>query len=145
MLLLRLPGTADLLCIWNQASAEEIRTGFYRSRLSSAISRTSGQTWECFRTLAASDGIESAARIEPGPAEWLVSSGAVQHDPNLIPPQGFRSVRAPRASVEGGTVFLVFDDRLYGRDASSPRGWKHLYMRHRLRAVPVAWFYGQDG
>ena len=52
-------------------------------------------------------------------------------------------VRAPRASVESDTVFFVFDDRLYGRDAGSSRGWERLYMRHRLRAVPVAWFYGQ--
>ena len=145
VLLLRLPGTAHLLCIWNQASADEIRSGFYRSRLSSAISKNSGRTWGHFRTLVASAGIKSAARIEPGPAKWLVSSGAVPRAPELIPPQGFRSVRAPRASVDGDTVFLVFDDRLYGRDASSPRGWKHLYMRHRLRAVPVAWFYGKDG
>jgi hypothetical protein len=31
----------------------------------------------------------------------------VPHDLELIPPHGFRSVCAPRASVVGGTVFFV--------------------------------------
>ena len=126
-------------------SMDEISSGFYRSRLSSAISKDSGETWEHFRTLVACEGIQSIARVDAGPPGWLLSSGAVPHDLDLIPAAGFRSVRAPRASVEGGVVFFVFDDRLYVRKPVSPRGWERIQARHRLRAVPVAWFYGQDG
>ena len=84
---MRLPRTADLLCIWNQASAEEIGSGFYRSRMSSAVSKTSGRTWGHFRTLVACDGVERVARVEPAPPAWLASSGAVPHDLGRIPPQ----------------------------------------------------------
>lgn len=34
----RMPASGNLLCVWNQVSAEETRSGFYRSRLSAAVS-----------------------------------------------------------------------------------------------------------
>ena len=150
VMLLRLPSpAADLLCIWNQTSAAEIRSGFYRSRLSSAISTDSGRTWEHHRTLVAAAAIGMVAgRVEPTePPAWLVSSGPVPHDLELIPAEGHSQHRAPRASVVGDTVFVVWWEALYGRKedaAESERGWVRLRARQRLRAVPLAWFYGQD-
>ena len=44
--LARIPGTGDLLVLWNQASPEEIESGQERQRLSSAISRDGGATWD---------------------------------------------------------------------------------------------------
>ena len=40
--LMRIPGTDDLLTIWNQASADEIERGLQRHRLTSAISKDGG-------------------------------------------------------------------------------------------------------
>jgi hypothetical protein len=42
----RIPGTDDLLAIWNQHSADEIARGRQRFRLSSAISQDGGVTWK---------------------------------------------------------------------------------------------------
>ena len=39
------PGTGDLLLVWNQASAEEIQNGLSRHRLSTAISNDGGASW----------------------------------------------------------------------------------------------------
>ena len=44
--LTRIPGTSDLLVLWNQVSPEEIESGHQRMRLSSAISRDGGATWD---------------------------------------------------------------------------------------------------
>ena len=140
-LLLRVPSTEDLLCIWNQANADEIRTGFYRSRLTSAISKDSGKSWQHFRTIVMSKGMKAVDRVEPAPVSWLRSSGAVPHTLNLIPREGFRSVRAPRASIIDGQVYFVWNDRLYRRDSESKPGWKNVYYKQMLRIIPLSWFY----
>ena len=41
----KIPGSDDLLIIWNQASADEIQRGMQRHRLSSAVSKDGGATW----------------------------------------------------------------------------------------------------
>ncbi len=53
----RIPGTGDLLCVWNQVSDEEIRRGFRRGRLTAAISKDGGTTWDHFKTIEATDGL----------------------------------------------------------------------------------------
>ena len=143
VMVLRIPSTGDLLCVWNQAAAEEIRSGFYRSRMSSGISKDSGKTWEHFRTLVMSLGMKRRERIEPSePPARLRSGGAVPR-PELIPEEGFRSVRAPRVSIIDGKVFFVWDDRLYGRDPDSRNGWKNIYYKQKLRVIPLSWFYAR--
>ena len=47
----RILKTGDLLMIWNQSSRQEILTGTHRIRLSCAISKDEGQTWENFKNL----------------------------------------------------------------------------------------------
>ncbi|MBI3990908.1 MAG: exo-alpha-sialidase [Candidatus Omnitrophica bacterium] len=60
----RIPKTGDLLCVWNQVSADEIRQGLHRARLSSAIT-SDGKSWKHFRTIDCHSGVREAARIEP--------------------------------------------------------------------------------
>ena len=60
-----IPATGDLLCVWNQTSREEIRRGYRRGRLTAAISRDSGATWEQFRTIEVSAGMDDVERIPP--------------------------------------------------------------------------------
>ena len=64
-MLVQIPKTRDLLCVWNQVSAEEIRRGYHRGRLSAAISTDSGLTWKNFRTIELMEGMEDIARITP--------------------------------------------------------------------------------
>ena len=44
--LLRVPGTDDLLFVWNQSSGTEILRGLQRHRLTAAISQDGGATWK---------------------------------------------------------------------------------------------------
>ncbi len=61
----RIPQTGDLLIVWNQVSREEIRRGYRRGRLSAAISKDGGHSWENFKTLELSEGLEDIDRIPP--------------------------------------------------------------------------------
>ena len=69
------PGTGDLLCVWNQASAEEISHGFGRMRMSCAISKDDGKTWECFSNL---DSLDDRTRIEPPERDAVADTGSEQ-------------------------------------------------------------------
>jgi len=64
-LMVTLPKTRDLLIIWNQISREEIRRGYRRGRLSSAISTDGGHSWGKFKTLELSEGLEDRDRVPP--------------------------------------------------------------------------------
>ena len=64
-LMVTLPRTGDLLIVWNQMSREEIRRGYRRGRLSAAISKDGGHSWENFKTLELSEGLEDTDRIPP--------------------------------------------------------------------------------
>jgi hypothetical protein len=44
--LARIPGSRDLLVVWNQASQNEIEMGLQRCRISSAVSQDGGATWQ---------------------------------------------------------------------------------------------------
>ena len=41
----KIPGTDDLLIVWNQCSPDETQRGMQRHRLSTAVSRDGGATW----------------------------------------------------------------------------------------------------
>ena len=133
--LTRIPTTGDLLCVWNQSSAEETATGYYRSRLTSAISKDSGATWQNFRTLASGPGIKEIDRItDPEPPGFLESSGVVP-EPGRIPREGHRTVRHPRVRFIDDRAFFTFDDRWYNQQGEKTS------MTWKLRALPVSWFY----
>jgi hypothetical protein len=61
-----IPTTGDLLCVWNQVSPEEIVHAFGRMRLSCAVSKDDGKTWECFKNL---ESLDDRKRIAPPGAE----------------------------------------------------------------------------
>ena len=66
-----IPTTGDLLCVWNQASPEEIRHGFGRMRMSCAVSKDDAKTWEHFQNL---DSLDDRVRIEPPPSDVVSDS-----------------------------------------------------------------------
>ena len=65
----RLPGSGDLLVVWNQISPWELAIGLYRHRLSCAISKDEGENWEYYRNL---ESLDDTAYVEPPAIEKVV-------------------------------------------------------------------------
>jgi len=77
----RIPGTNDLLVIWNQSSADEIERGMQRHRLSSAISTDGGVTWNHRKNIfSLKEG--DITYVEPPP---IKPYRAMEHSPKLPP------------------------------------------------------------
>ncbi len=142
----RIPGTDDVLLVWTQASADEIRRGLWRARLSSAISSDSCRTWKHFRCLEA-NGVPPYPRV-PAP-----EPGWVRSDP-LVPdiPVEFAHSSYPRLAIVGGFVvvtycFYLLCDREGYRDLMEE---VPLPERDAARAIPglqiwpTDWFYDAD-
>lgn len=104
-MLVRIPSTGDLLCVWNQVSGEEIRRGFHRSRLSAAISKDSGLTWESFKTIELMQGMEDVARVTP---DWPIPA-IVRGRLGLGQlPDAYACFDYPNVDIIGETVFLRY-------------------------------------
>ena len=100
-----IPTTRDLLCIWNQVSAEEIRRGHHRGRLSAAISTDSGSTWKNFKTLELMEGMEDTARIGPD----VPIAREVKSRPGLGRlPDGFAMFTYANVDIVGEMVFIRY-------------------------------------
>jgi len=68
----RIPGTNDLLVVWNQASGDEIERGLQRHRLSSAISQDGGATWKFHKNIACLDK-DDRSYVEPSPVRFYAA------------------------------------------------------------------------
>ena len=131
----RIPGTNDLLCVWNQVSAEEIRRGYRRGRLSSAISKDSGATWESFKTIEVCDGLECLDRVQPDPDVQMVRG---RKNVGTLP-DGYAFYHYPNVCFAEGKVYILYS-----------RGYPEMgvaeTLLHKqdkvLRIYPVEWFYG---
>lgn len=137
--LARIPTTGHLLCVWNQADTQEIKTGYYRARLTSAISNDSGGTWSRFRTLVQSPGQRRVRRVAPAaaPVALLRTPLPVPTQANLRAEE-FHMNRAPRIHFVGKTVYLRYTHRRY----KYVKGKRiRTVDQTRLRAVPIDWFY----
>lgn len=117
----------DLLVIWNQESAQEVRDGFARCRLESAVSRDDGETWEHFRTLAAIC-LPPAGRIEPCEPELVRKTDDLKQMP---PDYGRVSYPAVWFYQDTALVFYL--------KSAKPID----YRVSKLRIIPIKWFYEQ--
>ena len=124
----RLKTTGDLLVIWNQLSHEEIKKGYSRGRLSVAISKDEGNTWENHRTVECSAGLDDIDRIEPVPAQHV----RAQLDLGVLPTDFTRSHYPQLALVHGKVDMMYSHDRVV--DGKFVRQCK-------LKVVPEEWFY----
>ncbi|MFH1566944.1 MAG: sialidase family protein, partial [Gemmatimonadota bacterium] len=152
-LLIGLPASGDLLCIWNQVSGEEIRRGFLRGRLSAAVSRDSALTWEHFRTLERQAGMDAADRVA---AEFPIPRNLVGRSPFHHLPDDFAMFTYPNVDLVGDRAFVRYS-RMWPvpRQAGDPRPadaaprmwpeWEERDAEMRsesvLRIYPLAWFY----
>ena len=107
----RIPSTGDLLVVWNQVTAQEHRDGYGRSRLSTAISKDSGQSWEHFRNLELCPGMDPNPRVvDPEPPQF-VCAGA-DTDPGRVPSNRVRGIirnSYPNVHFLGNKVFIDHD------------------------------------
>lgn len=104
-MLVNIPGTDDLLCIWNQVSIEESRRSLCRGRLSSAISRDSGWSWGNFKTLELCEGLADVDRVPPdSPIPAIVRGRA--HAGQL--PDGLAVFDYPNVDIIGDKVFVRY-------------------------------------
>ena len=151
----RIPGTGDLLCVWNQVSCEEIRRGFQRGRLSSAISRDSGLTWESFKTLELQEGMQDVARIAP---EFPIARRVVGRPGLGQFPDGFIMFSQPVVDIAGDLVFVRYV-RQWPEETGElpaqerPGEWPDTWPRQEdrgatltveelvMRVYPLKWFY----
>ncbi|MEI8246945.1 MAG: sialidase family protein [Lentisphaerota bacterium] len=153
-MLIKIPSTGDLLCVWNQVSCEEIRRGFQRGRLSAAISRDSGLTWENFKTLELQEGMENTARITP---EFPIARRVVGRPGLGQLPDGFAMFSQPNLDVVGDHVFIRYL-RMWPVEKTDAKQkpsnqWPSLWPRQEdrgaawsgnevvLRVYPLEWFY----
>jgi hypothetical protein len=153
-MLVRIPSTGDLLCVWNQVSGEEINRGFLRGRLSAAISKDSGLTWAHFKTLERMEGMSEA--------DWIAPEYPIPRVTRARPgigalPEGFAMFSYSNVDIAGGRVFVR-----YGRSwpVERPGNWpkadpKNMPLRWSdyeqrgadmtgeavLRIYPLEWFY----
>jgi len=124
--------TGDLLIVWNQISGDELRGSYRRGRLSSAISKDDGKTWEHFRCLD-TVVLPPFARVAPDP-EPQMGRG---FDYVGVLPADYGGVSYPAVAVADDTVFLF-----WGR--SVVKGRKGDVTGRRMRVLPLSWFYEED-
>lgn len=156
-MLIRIPRTGDLLCVWNQVSGEEIRRGFQRGRLSAALSRDSGLTWENFKTLELQEGMDTTARITP---EFPLVVRLTSRIAMGVLPEGFMMYSQPNIDIASDLVFIRYT-RIWPQETDDknrePACWPRYWpirenpatdtgvamtgTENVLRIYPVDWFY----
>ena len=130
--IVRIPKTGDLLLAWNQVSGDEIRAGYRRGRLSSAISKDDGKTWQHFRTIDTSV-LPPAGRVAPDPQPRMARG--LDYVGEL--PADYGGVSYPMLSPVDEMVFVSWARSVVNAGPGDVTG-------RRLRAVPLEWFYQDD-
>lgn len=153
----RIPSTGDLLIVWNQVSANEIRGSYSRCRMSSAVSKDDGQTWQHFRTIDRSV-LPVAGRIEPEPESAMARAldwvGEVPDDwghldyPNIgfyedkVVVSWTRAVPEPLPGQAQGARLLIApvswfyeNEKPYESPPTSPK----LIVGNRGTEIPALW------
>ena len=133
-LMVTLPPTGDLLIIWNQMSREEIRRGYRRGRLSSAISTDGGHSWEKFKTLELSEGLEDVDRVPP---EYPIQMVRARDWVGPLPDR-WAYFHYPNVDVVGDKVFVRYavGSPLLGVAEQNLQKQGSI-----LRIYPMEWFY----
>ncbi len=131
----RIPTTGELLMVWSQASRQEIVTSKCRIRLSCAISKDEGETWENIKNLEALDDVNI---VTPPPAWETIACQPYEVYSNLQPEPaeryhrapGFLRVCYPTIAFTGDEVAVTYD---LGCGVFEGYGT-------RMRVIPSDWF-----
>ena len=140
-LLRRIPESGHLLVIWTQASVEERERYLTRHRLSCAISRDEGKTWEKFKNL---ESLDDVSRVEP-PTDIRV----IRANPEKYPEakEGYHQPRdrkryhkAPGALRCAYPTCTFVDDQAVITYGYGSRHGPIGYVACKIRVLPQAWF-----
>jgi sialidase-1 len=148
----RIPSTGDLLVIWQQVSNYEGMIGLYRHRLTAAISKDDGKTWQNHRNL---ESLDDTAVIE-GPVE--PSLNGVFRQP--LDRKRYHRAPAPlRCSYPtltflGDTAVITYGLSSLGEESTLEEVYKtnskavfaklglgDIGRANKVRVLPVSWFY----
>ena len=139
-----LPASGHLLIVFTQQGPEEIRRGFIRTRLSSAISRNRGGVWEHFQNI---ESLHPETRVEPGPIAFVRPEGAysitgapaLENDArySVSLPPGYGDWSYPSVLVLKDRVLVGYPHQW--RDATG--AWRDTGVT-RLKVLPLRWLYG---
>ena len=144
--------TGHLLVVWNQESAEEVKRGYNRTRISSAISRNGGSVWEFFQNV---ESMHEETRVEPGPirpvrpAEYHFEPGvpAPEREQEHIQSVAFHgrwsypSVFVMKDRVLIAHTYSVYEEHpMRAELILSSR--KEGGFNQKLKVLPLSWFYG---
>ena len=136
--LARIPGTGDLLVVWNQASADEITLGLQRNRLTAAVSRDGGASWECHKNVFFQRKGEPAC-VDPSP---IKPYRAMENAPRI--PMGRLCATYPSIVALKETILICFGCRQQSNYISDGKGRKQGERTHVCLGLPVSWFYEKD-
>ena len=141
----KFPKTGHLLVVWTQQSEREIKQGFIRTRLSSAISRNQGGIWEHFQNV---ESLHEETHVEPGPlyparpeGAYGAPGGGVECDQEYVVPlpEGYGFWSYPSVYVAEDRVLISYGYLLVDSKGQS------MGARYRMKVLPFSWFYsGQD-
>ena len=148
----RIPSTGDLLVVWQQVSNWEGMIGLYRHRLSCAISKDEGVTWQNHRNLESMDDttvVENAVEVQMyGVYRQPLDRKRYHRAPGLI------RCSYPTLTFLGDTAVISYGlsslgdentlKQIYGTDTKAvfeklglgPNG-----RANRIRVLPTSWFY----
>jgi hypothetical protein len=130
----RISKTGDLMVIWNQVSREEVQRGYRRGRLSAAISKDNGASWENFKTLELSEGLEDRVQIPP---EYPIRLARARDDVGELP-EGWAYFHYANMSFVGDKVFISY---LRGSPLLGIAEQNLDKQENVLRIYPLDWFY----
>ena len=132
------------MCVWNQVSRDEIRRGYRRNRLSAAVSRDAGMSWENFKTIEVSAGLDDVDRIPP---EYPTTPVIGLRNVGVLP-EDFAIFRYPNVCCAKGKVYLLYarewfelEEETSGAFEDKDSGRVRLGREQVLRIYPLEYFY----
>ena len=125
----RIPTTGDLHCVWNQVTPDEIRRGYRRSRLTSAVSQDAGKTWGNFKTLDRADLLDASPRQPCSPVEFVVAEADCGEMP-----ENYCIYRYPIVRYVGDLGYIMYDRETFKYPESPAR-------KRILRTIPIRDLY----
>ena len=156
----RIPDTGDLLVIWNQLSRWEIMNGLFRHRLTCAVSKDEGQTWELHRNL---ESLDDTTRIEPTGLETVPLGKPRQPLDRLRYHRapGVLRYSYPSCTFVDGKAIITYGAAVLGDPgiisttsglelsevakkfgfAANPTNPAKFLGNNKIRVLPTSWFY----
>ena len=132
----RIPSTGHLLTMWTQVSRQEIFCGLHRHRLTCAVSKDEGQTWENFKNL---ESLDDVAVVKPPLSDRFEVIEQWEDYGYYQPVNTERYHRAPGVLRIGyPDVLFVDDEAIIVYDHGMGTLGKSGGIKQRI--IPVDWF-----